>query len=136
MIEGLKFPANAMEVIQNMIDLATFDLLPTEFLDAEIYYWPEMDPYTVNFEMAGIESLYFLANIGFVLYLIYLYILAVLIHGCLKASKSTAKCTKWLSTKLSSKLYDNGGLNRLFMTVFLDMIILSTLNLHIVDWNT
>ena len=92
MIDGLKFPANALEVIRNMIDLATFDLLPTEFLDSEIYYWPEMDPYTVNFEMAGIESIYFLANIGFALYLIYLYILAVLIHGCLKTLKNTAKC--------------------------------------------
>ena len=57
MFRGLKFPANAMMIMEQMISLATFDLIPTSFLDDLIYYWPESDPFNVNFEMAGIEYL-------------------------------------------------------------------------------
>ena len=53
MFEGLKFPANAMMVIEQMIKLATFDLVPTDFIDSQMYYWPESEPYSVNFEMSG-----------------------------------------------------------------------------------
>ena len=55
MFSGLKIPANAMTVIEFMMKLANFDLIPTQQLDEEIYYWPESDgAYNVNFEMAGV----------------------------------------------------------------------------------
>ena len=49
--------------------LATFDLIPTESLDEEMYNWPDEAPYSVSFESAGVESKLFLANIGLALYL-------------------------------------------------------------------
>ena len=71
MFSHLKFPANSMTVIRFMISLATFDLLPTELIDQEIYYWPESDgAFSVNFETSGVESELFLENIGFSMYLI------------------------------------------------------------------
>ena len=70
MFEKLKFPANAMTVIEQMVKLATFDLIPTESIDDEIYDWPDEEPYSVNFESAGVESKLFLSNIGFAMYLI------------------------------------------------------------------
>ena len=82
--EGLKIPANSMMVIEFLVQLATFDLVPTQHLESMIYYFPETDPYSVNFEMAGYESLYFLANIGFAMYLIYLLIFVVLLHILLR----------------------------------------------------
>ena len=53
-----------------MIKLATFNLIPTESIDEEIYDWPDEDPYSLNFESTGVESKLFLANIGFAMYLI------------------------------------------------------------------
>ena len=66
----LKFPANAMIVVEEMVKLATFDLIPTESIDEEMYDWPDEAPYSVSFESAGVESKFFLANIGFALYLV------------------------------------------------------------------
>ena len=83
MYSGLKFPANSMMIIDYMINLASFDLIPTEAVDEKIYYWPEADPFNTNFEMAGIESELFLANIGFALYMVYMHCLAALIHASL-----------------------------------------------------
>ena len=81
MFSGLKFPANALAVIEFMISLATFDLIPTDALDDEIYYWPETDTaFSINFEMTGVESKLFLSNVGFALYLIYFNIFLTLVH--------------------------------------------------------
>ena len=46
-----------MTVLEKMINLATFDIIPTDALDDAIFYWPEADPFTVNFEMAGVDNL-------------------------------------------------------------------------------
>ena len=124
-----------MRVLELMIKLATFDIIPTDSLDDSIYYWPEADPFTVNFEMAGVDSTLLLANIGFVIYLVYMHILAMTIHLCIHKLTKVAECIKCLHAKLSSYLYWV-GLNRLFMELFFDLSFLSILNLHTVDWAT
>ena len=43
-----------------MIKIVNFDLIPTEYLDALIWYFPEVDPFSLNFETAGLESVLFL----------------------------------------------------------------------------
>ena len=101
MFEGLKFPANATMVIEYLIKVATFDLVPTDLIDGEMFYWPETGPYSVNFEMAGTESLYFFANIGFVLYMIYYHVSIALVHACIHKIRNSCKCAKRLHTKIS-----------------------------------
>ena len=90
MFSGLKIPANALTLIKFMIKLATFDLVPTEIIDEQIYYWPENDgPFSVNFEMTGTESVILLANIGFTIYMIYLNVFAILVHACLHPCRNS-----------------------------------------------
>ena len=124
-----------MTVLEKMINLATFDIIPTDALDDAIYYWPEADPFTVNFEMAGVESTLLLANIGFAIYLVYIHILAMTIHLCIHKLTRAATCIDSLHAKLSSYLYWV-GLNRFYMELFFDVTFLSILNLHTVDWTT
>ncbi len=51
LLRVLKFPANAMLMNEVMIALATFDLIPTDSLDAKLFpNLPEENAYTVNFE--------------------------------------------------------------------------------------
>ena len=124
-----------MTILEKMINLATFDIIPTDALDDAIYYWPEADPFTVNFEIAGVESTLLLANIVFAIYLIYIHILAMTIHLCIHKLTRVATCIDNLHAKLSSYLYWV-GLNRLYMELFFDVTFLSILNLHTVDWST
>ena len=91
MLEGLKFPANAMQVIEFMVQLATFDLVPTTYIDEQMFYWPESDPFSVNFEMAGTETVFLLANIGFAMYMIFFHILIALVHACLHLLRKSSK---------------------------------------------
>ena len=50
MFQGLKIPANSMSVVDELMDLSSFDLVSTDYLDELIYYWPEIGPFSVNFE--------------------------------------------------------------------------------------
>ena len=90
MYRSLKFPANSMLIVEYMISLATFDLVPTEGIDEAKYYWPEADAFNSNFESVGVESKLMLANIGFVLYMIYVNCLLFLAPR-LSSTKSTRK---------------------------------------------
>ena len=49
-----------------MITLATFELIPTDDLFAEIFYFPEQEPFSESFETCDLESNLFLSNIGFI----------------------------------------------------------------------
>jgi len=124
-----------MMLTQFLIKIATFDLLPTEHIDEEMYYFPDSDPYTSNFEQVGVESTLLLANIGFAMYLILAHALFIGLHACLYRFKDVNSYTKKLYIKLNSYLYWN-GLIRFYMEVYFDFAIMSVLNLEMADWET
>lgn len=41
MVEGIKFPSNTMIYMSYIIEIATFDLFPTDQIDEALYYLPE-----------------------------------------------------------------------------------------------
>ena len=54
--EMLKFPSNAMTISKELIKVAKFDLIPTEWIDEILWYFPEGDAFSQNFDAAGFES--------------------------------------------------------------------------------
>ena len=133
MFDGLLFPANSMMVIESMLQIANFDVVPTEDIDMMIHYWPESEPYSVNYEMAGIESIFFLANIGFVMYLIYIHVFLAIVHASIHKLRNKSRCIERLHTKIGSYFYWE-GYNRFYMEIFLNVAFLSILSLHTADW--
>ena len=49
MLEMLKMPGNVMVVEEQLVRVFTFDLLPTEYLDELIWYFPDEDAFSLNF---------------------------------------------------------------------------------------
>ena len=41
-------------IIEYLISVATFNIVPTDLIDELMYYFPEADAYSTNFEMVGI----------------------------------------------------------------------------------
>ena len=83
-----------MLVTSFMIELAQFDIIPTDLVDDLIYYFPECEPFSDNFETVGVESIYMLDNIGFILWLIALIFCLVILHALLYACKGLGKCVR------------------------------------------
>ena len=43
-----------MAVTAYIVNLAKFDLIPVHLITDKIYYFPDGDPYNINFEQAGL----------------------------------------------------------------------------------
>ena len=54
MFEKLKFPPSAMIITKEMIKIATFDLIPTDWINEKLWYFPEGEAFSLNFETAGL----------------------------------------------------------------------------------
>ena len=81
MYEKLKFPASSMTVTKEMIKVATFDLIPTEWLTDMIWsYFPEDESFSLSFATAGIEGKLFLKNAGLIFYMVILNAIYGLLH--------------------------------------------------------
>ena len=135
MLKQGRFPANASSVLAMFIKFATFDLIPTEKIDDLIYNWPDSDAFNLGFETSGVESNYFLSNIGFALYVIFAYVLLIVINIGPYLLRNKSTCCKKSHEKLSSYLYWD-ALIRLYMEVFFDLTLLAILNVHTAEWDS
>ena len=135
MYEKLKFPASAMMVTVELINIATFDVIPTESIDSALWYFPEEEAFSLNFETAGVESQTFLQNIGLILYLIMLNILCGILYFLLLPARNSASCLSKVVTKMKKYLLFNGNI-RFYMELFLDVGLLASLNMHTVGWSS
>ena len=48
MLESLKFPGNATKMNEFLIELVTFDYIPTYLIDSILYYFPDSGPFSMN----------------------------------------------------------------------------------------
>ena len=87
-----------------------------------LHYWPDSEPFNSGFEASGVESNYFLENVGFVLYIMYGHVLLVVIHAGLYFTRNKFTCCKKLYEKLNAYLYWQ-GLIRLFMEAFFELLL-------------
>ena len=124
-----------MMVTAFMIKIATFDLIPTEAIYEEFFYFPEIDPFSLSFETVGIESTLFLQNIGFIMVMILVHVLIMIMHALMHGPRNCCPCSQKVHKKLGTYLYYN-GLQRFYMEIYMDLALLSILNLHMADWET
>ena len=125
---ALNFPAMAAVFNKRIIEVATFDLIPTDFISNAAFYLPEMDPFNQKFDLYDYGSTIFVDNMGTSLWMQACFILLIIIF-------ITLYCVKCLRARLGAFLIWN-GLLRLFMESYLESTLLSTLNIHRIDWNT
>ena len=68
--KDIKYPANALLFTLFIWEVANFDLLPTDSIDDHIHEFPEDEPFNINFEACGLESVHFTVNTGSVFWII------------------------------------------------------------------
>ena len=81
-----------MMITKELINIATFDLIPTEKLDDLLWYFPEAEAFTPSFETAGIEARIILQNGGLIFYLILLNLFLSILHLLLIPTISLGIC--------------------------------------------
>ena len=48
-MENIKFPANAMLINSVLIEIANFEVISSEDINKKYFYFPEVDPFSLNF---------------------------------------------------------------------------------------
>ena len=124
-----------MIITKEMIKIATFDLIPTDFVFEYFFYFSEQDAFSLNFEEVGVESVLLLQNLGFALIVIMFHILLVVIHAMAYKCRNSNCCCKKVNNKIGSYLYWN-GLIRLYMEVCFDLTLFAFLNVYMMNWET
>ena len=63
-MESVKFPANVRMINQKLIEITNFELISSEKINNKLFYFPEEEPFSLNFWESGIESQFFLLIMG------------------------------------------------------------------------
>ena len=125
----VKFPANANFFNSNMVEISSFDFLPVDIFNQELFFFPDEEPISLNFQEMGFTSSFTLLNLGSIFYMILFYIGLILLNFVLYLTGQFVPC----AAKLSSKLYQIlfwGGLLRFWMEIYLDVGLAVTLNMN------
>ena len=125
-----------MTITKEMIDIASFDLLPTDWMSDILWdYFPESEPFSINFETAGIEAKLFLENVGLAFYIVLASIILGLLHFILRPFRNFCDCLLKMTKRMESFLYFNGTI-RFYTEIFFDVCLQAALNLHTIEWVT
>ena len=65
---------------KELIKIVTFDLIDTEIFEEKIYYLPEVDAFNMGFQESRYESIFFIGNVGVILWLIYFHVVFFILH--------------------------------------------------------
>ena len=126
-----------MAINEVFTELANFELIPSESINEKLFFFPEEDAFSLNFQSCGIDSTNFLVNMGFPLYitlghiaLSVLYLILYLVNLLLK-SKVLGKSLNYLA-----KFLFWNGLIRLYLEIYVGMALASMLNMYTIDWQS
>ena len=124
-----------MQINKVLVDIANFELFDSQKINQKLFYFPEEEPYNLNFQECGVESQHFLLNMGFPLYIVLGHLIFIVIYFVLYlvSIKLKCKCMIKIINFLKNYLFWN-GLIRLYMEIYFGLTLASVLNMQTVDW--
>ena len=66
---SVKTPGNVNTFNEFFTEIGSFNLIDTEDLDSLLFYFPEMDAISLNFQDAGFMNNFMIPALGFLLYI-------------------------------------------------------------------
>ena len=124
---NIKSPGNVNAFNIYFAEIATFNLIDTTGFTADIFYFPEMDSLSLNFQNAGYDTTLIIPSLGNLLYLLFLHFVLALVHVLLFVlAKVIIKVSK-VKSKVARYLYWNGSI-RFFMEGYFDFLLFALIN--------
>ena len=99
----------------------------------DLVYIPEMEPFSLNFQMAGYDTSLYLVNGAAFIALIVFHFCLIVLFGVLFTCANKCRCAQKLKASLRAYLLWN-GLIRLLIETFLELCVLSLLNIDELQW--
>jgi len=135
-LTSVAYPANASLFNSYFLTIATFDVLPTDDINAYFFTFHDGEPIAKNFEDFGYEKRNFIQNLGSIYYFfplvaIWLLLLVLLKLLALSGFSGPQKWYLWLKNKLFWNF-----LLRLLIESYLELHLSSTINAANLYWSS
>lgn len=118
-------------VFEQLTKIAAFDILEIgDFVDEYLYLDPT-EPINEKFDTLGLETLYFINNVGSFIFVMVFYLLALLVYFILACVGKLSQKAKELSMKLGAKLFWNS----LITVVFQSFLIVTFCAFILIKYN-
>ena len=130
----VKTPGNVSAFCSYLIEIANFQYFDTDLINEELFFFPEVDPYGLNFLETGFETTIWIPGIGMQFYLFIALIIASNCYILFLIATKLCKCGKKFAKKMSKFFFWN-SLIRLWMESYLDLILNSIINSETLFWN-
>ena len=131
----IKSPGNVNGFNGYFIEITSYDYINFDAINSKYMYMPEVDPFSLNFQMAGYDSVFIIPSLGLVYYTILAISLVVLIYFMLKpcASKCGGRIKK-VRKAIRKRLFWN-SIIRFFIESFLELGMCAIMNVKTLFWH-
>ena len=130
----LKSPGNVNAFSEFFDEIATLDFFDTSDLTNEVFYIPEMDAISLNFQNAGYNTNLLIPCLGLLFYVTIGLICLFFVHGLVYLLAKAVPKVDRLTNKLSSFLHWNGSI-RFILEGYMDIVLFSFLNVNYLEWS-
>lgn len=110
-----------------LIEICSFKVLPTDEINEILFFFPDVEPFNLNFQEMGITSIFALPNLGSTLYILAFYVVLIIFALVVKYIGQYCKCCKKLHLSLYKAIFW-GGFLRFWMEIYLDVGLCTALN--------
>ena len=130
----IKSPGNVNAFNQFFAEIASFRIIDTTALTAELFYFPEMDALTLNFQNAGYDTTLMIPSLGSLFYMMLLHFILALVHLLLIVLAKVIIKLSGIKSKVGQYLYWNGSI-RFLMEGYFDLLLFGMINLGYLNWS-
>lgn len=105
-LNDIAFPGNAAHFYRNLLNVASFDVFPTDDFFDWIFNFKASEPVTARFGALGYETKFFVKNMGTLFIVGVIFVLLLITIPCLKGMNAIVYCssnervTDWLQSQL------------------------------------
>ena len=125
---NIKFPANAELFNGFMIEIALFDILPSEWMLEQMIYYPQEDSFNLNFQILEYNSSFAVPNLGTIFFILLTFLLLIPISILLVFFSTDIKELRKHSKNLKDFLYWKGTI-RFFTESYMEILLAVGLNI-------
>ena len=130
----IKSPGNVNAFNDFFAELANFNVVDTTDYTNDIFYFPEMDAISLNFQNAGYDTNLVIPSLGTLFYMMIGQIGFVVLHFLLLLLTEAIPKVGVLKNKVYRYLYWNGSI-RFMMEGYMDIVLFSLLNIESMNWD-
>jgi hypothetical protein len=131
---NISFPINAYITSKMLANVASFDIVPTEFIYSQFLQFDQQDSNEgVRYDLVGMETGNFLMNSGTLLWLLVGWIFLVFMWLGFLLIEAGTKKLKWIRVKLGNVLFFS-LIVRILLESYLDLLLTSLINLKSLNW--